>query len=73
MESLAPLLAVDPQVEILLFGGGTQMTPVDPAVRAHLREAGIVVEPMDTGAACRTYSILAAEARRVAAALIAID
>jgi uncharacterized protein len=32
-----------------------------------------VLEPMDSGAACRTYNILLSEERRVAAALIAID
>ena len=29
-------------------------------------------EPMDTGAACRTYNVLMAEERRVAAALIPV-
>ena len=39
-------------------------------LRATLREAGIALEPMDTGAACRTYNVLVSEDRRVAAALI---
>ena len=34
---------------------------------------GIVLDAMDTGAACRTYNVLMAEDRRVAAALIAIS
>ena len=34
--------------------------------------AGIAVEPMDTGAACRTFNVLTAEERRVAAVLIAV-
>ena len=34
---------------------------------------GIGVEFMDTGAACRTYNVLLSEARRVAAALIAVS
>jgi uncharacterized protein len=33
----------------------------------------VVVEPMDTGAACRTYNVLMADGRRVAAALIAVE
>jgi uncharacterized protein len=33
----------------------------------------VALEPMDTGAACRTYNVLMAEDRRVAAALIAVD
>jgi uncharacterized protein len=32
-----------------------------------------MVEFMDTGAACRTFNVLLAENRRVAAALLAID
>jgi uncharacterized protein len=42
-------------------------------LRAALRAAGVVVEPMDTGAACRTYNVLMADGRRVAAALIAVE
>ena len=40
--------------------------------RAALRADGIVIEPMDTGAAARTFNVLMAEGRRVAAALIAV-
>ena len=46
------------------------MQLVPPALRPALREAGIVVDAMDTGAACRTYNVLLAEDRRVAAALL---
>jgi uncharacterized protein len=73
IESLAPVRDAEPAVDILLFGSGRSLVPPDGTLRAALREAGIVIEPMDTGAACRTYSVLAAEERRVAAALIAID
>jgi uncharacterized protein len=41
-------------------------------VRAALRSQGVVLEPMDTGAACRTYNVLLSEDRKVAAALIAV-
>ncbi|MEO1749122.1 MAG: Mth938-like domain-containing protein, partial [Pseudomonadota bacterium] len=34
---------------------------------------GIRTEPMSTGAAVRTYNVLMAEDRQVAAALIAVD
>jgi uncharacterized protein len=59
-------------VELLLFGQGPRMAPVPAALRQGLREAGVGLEPMDTGAACRTYNVLVAEGRRVAAALIAV-
>jgi uncharacterized protein len=56
--------------EILLLGCGTRMRPVPAALRQALKAAGIGLEPMDTGAACRTYNVLLAEDRRVAAALL---
>jgi len=59
-------------VELLLIGTGARMTRVDGALRRALRADGVVVEAMDTGAACRTYNVLMAEGRRVAAALIAV-
>ena len=59
-------------VSILLLGCGKRMAPIPLALRNGLRSRGIVVEPMDTGAACRTYNVLLAEERRVAAALIRI-
>jgi uncharacterized protein len=57
-------------VELLLLGLGRRMAPVAPALRAALKAHGIAVEAMDTGAACRTYNLLVAEDRRVAAALL---
>jgi uncharacterized protein len=60
-------------VGILLLGCGSRMAPVPAALRQRLREAGVVIEPMDTGAACRTYNVLMAEGRQVAAALIAVS
>lgn len=69
-ESFGVLDAEPP--DILLLGCGTSMRLVPPALRRTLRERGMVVEPMDTGAACRTYNVLLAEGRRVAAAVIAI-
>jgi len=57
-------------VQILLLGLGSNMAIVAGELRARLRTAGISLEPMDTGAACRTYNVLVAEDRRVAAALI---
>lgn len=71
--SLAPVGAAEPAVEVLLLGCGPRMAPVPKALRAALRVRGVVIEAMDTGAACRTYNVLAVEGRRVAAALIATD
>lgn len=57
-------------VEVLLLGTGVRQHFPHPALLQRLRTAGIGVEVMDTGAACRTYNILIGEARRVGAALI---
>ncbi len=71
--SLEAVRAAEPPIELLLLGCGLAGAVLLPAeLRRSLREAGIRIETMDTGAACRTYNILLAEARRVAAALIAL-
>ena len=62
-----------PRVELLLMGCGPSIQSLPPELRSALREAGIGIDLMDTGAACRTYNILMAEDRRVAALLIALD
>ena len=49
----------------------TSLDQLEDALTQHRSEiAGIILEPMDTGAACRTYNVLVAEERRVAAALL---
>ena len=68
-ESLRPVIEHG-GVEILLLGLGRSTSAVPAALRIALRTAGIALEAMDTGAACRTYNVLVAEDRRVAAALI---
>lgn len=71
-ESLAPLRDARPPVELLLLGTGQGFALVDPTLRAALRTLGIVVDGMTTPAAARTYNVLLAEGRRVAAALLAM-
>lgn len=59
-------------IEHLLVGTGMTLVPLPPELRERLAAAGIRPEPMPTGAAARTYSILLGERRRVAAALLAV-
>ena len=75
LEDLAPVAeaARAGRIDLLLVGCGARMFPLPPGLRQDFRKLGVVIEPMDTGAACRTYNVLAAEGRRVAAALIAIS
>ena len=72
-DSLEIVIAAEPRVELLLVGCGVRSALLPSALRRRLRAAGIAVEPMDTGAACRTYNVLVAEGRRIAAALMAIS
>ena len=72
VESFAPIIEAAETVEILLLGMGNRLTRVPMEWRQALKEHGIVIEPMDTGAACRTYNVLLSEGRRVAAAIIAV-
>lgn len=72
LDSFATVVSASESVEILLVGTGTTMTFLAPAVRAALRDHGIVADVMTTAAACRTFNVLLAEDRRVAAALIAV-
>jgi uncharacterized protein len=58
------------QVEILLLGTGPRQRFPPPRLTAPLTRAGVGVEVMDVQAACRTYNILVAEERKVAAALL---
>jgi len=67
--SFAPIIALTPPIELLLIGCGPRLLLLPRPLREALKTRGIAVECMDTGAACRTYNVLMAEGRRVAAAL----
>lgn len=58
------------EADVFLLGTGEVLTFPDPAFKKAMREKGVHFEVMDTGAACRTYNVLMAEGRRVAAALL---
>jgi uncharacterized protein len=62
------LLAFEP--EVVLFGTGSTFQFPHPRLTRALTDAGIGVEVMDTPAACRTFNILAAEGRKVVAAVL---
>ncbi len=58
------------EVDLLLLGTGSHFAVPPREVLAALRSWGIAVEPMTTAAACRTFDLLMAEDRRVAALLL---
>ncbi|CAN0621389.1 NADH dehydrogenase [ubiquinone] 1 alpha subcomplex assembly factor 3 [Burkholderia multivorans] len=67
-EHFALLLAPEP--ELVIFGSGARLRFPHPSLVAALTARRIGVETMDFQAACRTYNILMAEGRKVAAALL---
>jgi uncharacterized protein len=56
--------------ELIIFGSGSRLRFPPAAWLQPLMAKRIGLETMDTGAACRTYNILAGEGRRVAVALV---
>jgi uncharacterized protein len=73
MESLAPVFAVADDIDVLLIGVGPDVAAIPRELREALRERRVIVEAINTGSAIRTYNVLLAEERAVAAALIAVD
>lgn len=73
IESLHPVIEIAADIDILLVGCGPTFQAPAKGLRASLKGAGIVLEWMDSGAACRTFNVLVAEERRVAAAILAVD
>jgi uncharacterized protein len=61
---------VELKPEVVLLGTGASFRFPHPRLTRALTDAGIGVEVMDTPAACRTFNILAAEGRKVVAAVL---
>jgi uncharacterized protein len=60
-------------VKFVLFGTGPDIKRLPPALADRFRKAGISCDPMSTGAAVRTFNVMLAEGRPVAAALVAVE
>ena len=71
-EVFEAVLARAAGIDVVLVGQGAEIAPLDRGIRAALEAAGIGVEIMSTASACRTYNVLLAEDRRVAAVLVAL-
>ncbi|HEX4858583.1 MAG TPA: Mth938-like domain-containing protein [Usitatibacteraceae bacterium] len=67
-EDFAPVLEMAP--ELVLFGCGAVFRFPDQRIPMAFYQRRIGFEVMDTAAACRTFNLLAAEGRHVAAALL---
>jgi uncharacterized protein len=67
---LHPIFELDP--EVVLIGTGTRQVFLPQEIQMLFYRRGIGFEVMSTDAACRTFNVLVAEGRRVAAALLPI-
>ena len=72
MADFAPLLAEHAGIEFVLLGTGAGQVFPSRAVRQGFDDAELGLDAMTTGSAARTYNVLLAEGRKVAAALIAV-
>jgi uncharacterized protein len=72
VEAFARVLAEAEGIEVVLVGTGANLKPLPADLKAALKARGVASDPMSTGAAVRTFNIMLAESRAVAAALIAV-
>ena len=68
IDDLGTILALEP--ELILVGTGNALRFPDSVILKGVIRAGIGIDFMDSRAACRTYNVLAAEGRHVAAGII---
>jgi uncharacterized protein len=73
VEALDTIAENSDDIEILIVGTGDRPALLSPDLREHFKSRGVSIEAMATGPACRTYNVLLAEHRLVAAALIAVE
>ncbi|GKX34031.1 MAG: membrane protein [Rhizobiaceae bacterium MnEN-MB40S] len=72
IDLFAKVLEEAGEIDVLLVGTGHEIRPLPKPLKTRLRELSIISDPMSTGAAVRTYNVMLAESRAVAAALIAV-
>ena len=73
MESLTAdsfSMLADQNIDVLLLGTGPSFQFVPDDLKNAVKQYGFSLDVMDNGAACRTYNVLMAEGRHVAAALL---
>ena len=68
LDDLQQVIGMKP--EVVVIGSGPRQQFPAPEILGAVLSRGIGCEVMDTGAACRTYNILASEGRTVVAALL---
>ena len=69
-EDFDPILKMKDDFDVFLLGTGKIQSFLKPELSRALKQKGLHLEIMDTGAACRTYNVLLAEGRRVMVILL---
>ncbi len=72
LDDAQSLLDLVGQIDVIFIGTGPEIAHIPADLRSALEEAGVGVEIMSSPAACRTYNVLLAEGRRVAAAVLPV-
>lgn len=72
LDALRPALDQADDLEFLIVGTGAEAHPLF-ALKRDMRERGLRIEVMTTGAAARTFNVLLGEARKVGVALLAVE
>lgn len=67
------VFAMADALDFVLIGTGKDIRPLPERLRWRFRDLGLQADAMSTGAAVRTYNVMLAENRRVAAGLIAVE
>lgn len=73
MDDLSHILKEAVEIEVFLVGTGENMLRLPENLKQVLRKKHISTDTMSTGAAVRTYNVLLAEDRAVAALLYAVE
>ena len=71
--TLKRVMAEAAAIDVLLIGFGLAPRRIGDEISSALKRAGVSSDAMTTGSAVRTFNVLLAEDRRVAAALIAVE
>ena len=73
LDDFRPVWQEAADIGFVLLGTGDEQIWPDKQIEREFVHQGVALEVMQTGAAVRTYNVLIAEQRPVAAALIAVD
>ena len=72
LEDADSLLKLAGAVDVIFLGTGSEIAHAPAGLRAAVEGAGMVLEVMNSPAACRTYNVLLGEGRRVALAALPV-